>query len=82
MRNVADPLPVDTPETAEDDDDSLMHVYCSHVDRTWCGLDASQMDRVSWPVALDLVCRVCILAVEMWADDSPCPICGCTTCLS
>ncbi|HEX8321658.1 hypothetical protein [Longimicrobium sp.] len=70
--------PVDTPA---DEDDEGIHVFCPHVERTWCGDDANKHEVVSRPPSIDQVCRVCLLAVEFWVAGDPCPMCGCRACL-
>lgn len=80
MRGMADtallPKPVDT----SGDEDDLDHIACARQDRTYCGMDASEMAWTAGPISLDQVCRICVLAVEMLAPGDPCPVCQAVRC--
>lgn len=69
-----------SPVDSRSDEDEGIHAFCAHTERTWCGQDSRQHQIVSVPDSVDAVCRMCLLAVEMWAGGS-CPVCGCASCL-
>jgi hypothetical protein len=72
------PRPVDT--TGDEDDDSI-HAFCPRRQVTLCGQDASQHPEVAIPESIDQICRICLLAFEMYEPNSQCPVCGGLTCL-
>lgn len=72
--------PVDTHSGAGDDEG--VHAFCSVSMKTWCGDDARKHETVDVPDSVDRVCRICLLAMEMWAEGEPCPICGGRACLA
>jgi hypothetical protein len=72
-----------TVDTAADQAEDGLHIFCPHRELTWCGDDARRHETVQWSGSVDAICRVCLLAVEMLLDtDGPCPVCGCQSCVS
>lgn len=68
--------PALSPVDSQTDDDDI-HVFCSHRDLTWCGLDSSTFPVISAAQAkVGDVCRTCVLAIEMLTRPD-CPVCGC-----
>lgn len=61
-------------------DEGPDHIACPHLERAWCGLDTSGLPWVVTPSTIDRVCRVCLLAYEMFRAGDPCPVCGCSSC--
>jgi hypothetical protein len=64
------------PDLVDTDGTDPGHVACALHDRTWCGLDSSEMPWGPCPERLEEICRVCWLVYEMIGPDAPCPICG------
>lgn len=58
------------------DPDTHHFVCCCDEDTAMCGEDVTELPWVDDLTDVD----VCVVCDDLWADDSPCPRCGCVTC--